>query len=419
MVGRLARTTWLLSFAVALAPRLAAAERPAPAPQCLPGRYALEGRPAAPSASGLDGFSLAADGALTLPGCRAFHTHVQSGRGWTFLRTALVCERRRRLELSAWIHTSECRLEGRLEGFGMRPRAIRARRVAPPEMAPRELAAEIEGGEIQMHWRPPDPASGMTEVRLLRRLNQPPADAYDPLAALVFSGSAAAASEPISALLPDTAESPHMYHYAAFGCRPDGSCEPIGSRTAVAPTLAQALAAGGYVIHWRHASATVCNDFTFYGPASDPKVPDWWRSCESDCRVATARQLDEAGRHEAQTIGAELRARGVPFGRVLTSEYCRNVETALRMALGPEPEQTPAITFFVYGNERCRDSWALLAEPPEPGTNTALIGHSGFGYDCPVLERLAWGEAAVFKPDGLGGAELVAHLHWDEWSELP
>ena len=45
-----------------------------------------------------------------------------------------------------------------------------------------------------------------------------------------------------------------------------------------------------------------------------------------------------------------------------------------------------------------RAAWAA-------GTNTALIGHAGF--TCAVLQSLAWGEAAIFKPDGAGGTQFV------------
>jgi hypothetical protein len=180
------------------------------------------------------------------------------------------------------------------------------------------------------------------------------------------------------------------------------------------------LAGGGYVIHWRHASANVCADATALGTAATTTSPDWWKSCESNCSVATARQLNAAGRDEATAMGSTLRARGIPFGRVITSEFCRNVETATLMDLGPTLEESPAITFFVHdeGN-RCEASTALLADVPALGTNTAIIGHAGFPEPCPVLADLAWSEGAIFKPDGLGGSVLVTRLLWNEWSTLP
>jgi len=286
--------------------------------------------------------------------------------------------------------------------------------------APSGLAAEIAGGDVVLTWTPPDPASGLTEARLVRRLNEPPVDADDPEAPLVFAGGASETVDAVTALLPDTTETPRTYHYAVFGCVPGGACETTGSRTTLTPTLVQALAAGGYVFHWRHASATVCSDNLALGTAATTMTPDWWKSCEVDCGAATARQLNDTGRNEATTIGNELRGRGIPFGRVVTSEFCRNVETAELMALGPVPEESPAITYFVYDEAaRCASSYALLAETPASGANTALVGHAGFSPTCPVLGELVWGEAAVFKPHGIGGSELVTRVLWDAWSALP
>ena len=144
--------------------------------------------------------------------------------------------------------------------------------------------------------------------------------------------------------------------------------------------LPDVLRAGGYVIHWRHASATVCSDRLDLGPAATTSSPDWWKSCDADCPsggpvIATARQLSDIGRSESVAIGQALDQRGVPIGRMLASEFCRNVETAQLMDLGPPIEQSPAITYFVYDEGgRCADTFALLAEAPPAGTNTALIG---------------------------------------------
>jgi phosphohistidine phosphatase SixA len=51
---------------------------------------------------------------------------------------------------------------------------------------------------------------------------------------------------------------------------------------------------------------------------------------------ATQRNLVDEGRREAERLGAALRARKVPVARVLSSPWCRCVETA-RIAFGVEP----------------------------------------------------------------------------------
>jgi phosphohistidine phosphatase SixA len=430
---------------------------------CPPGRFLVTSPVPPPAAEPVEVVAFDAAGTLTIDGCGPTAATVRAGRSWTRLHARWEpCGQHRRLRLRARIHAPECTtLEGWLRGTGYpatefsavrstcgdgvldvaggeqcdasavggdvpcpgscgEPSSATPCRCTSIETAPSRLAAAIVGGDVVLTWTPPDPASGLTDVRLVRRLNQPPADADDPQATLVFVGSAAEAVDPVAGLLPDTAETSRTYHYAVFGCLPGGSCETTGSRASLIPSLVQVLAAGGYVLHWRHATATVCADNLALGTAATTMVPDWWQSCEADCAIATARQLSDVGRNEATAIGAELRARGVPFGRVVTSEFCRNVETADLMALGPVPEESPAITYFVHDEaNRCADSYALLAEAPASGTNTALIGHAGFSPACPVLGELAWGEAAVFKPDGIGGTEFVTRVLWDGWSALP
>jgi hypothetical protein len=121
---------------------------------------------------------------------------------------------------------------------------------------------------------------------------------------------------------------------------------------------------------------------------------------------------------EATSIGSDFDLLGIAVSRVSTSEYCRNVTTAELMDFGPAIEERQDITYYVYDEAgRCGASYALLAETPAPGTNTAVIGHAGFV--CDVLGSLAWGEAAVFRPDGQGGVDFVARVPWNQWLALP
>lgn len=287
-----------------------------------------------------------------------------------------------------------------------------------PPPAPSDLAAVVAGATVQLTWTSPDPASGLTHARLLRRLNADPSGPEDPAASLVFAGAAESADDDLTLLLPDTTATPRVYRYAVYACDSGGNCEGAGSHAALTPTLVDALKAGGYVLHWRHASADVCADQTALGTAATTAVPDWWKSCDANCGTATARQLNAAGRAEAAAIGDAFAARGIPVGRVRTSEFCRNVETASGMDFGPAIEEIPDLTYFVYNEaSRCSLTFAMLAEAPPAGTNGALIGHAG--NSCPPLSALAWAEAAVYKPDGLGGATYVDRVLAGAWLSLP
>ena len=93
----------------------------------------------------------------------------------------------------------------------------------------------------------------------------------------------------------------------------------------LAPTSAGAdealwalLRGGGQVVLMRHATTT-------------PGVGDPPGFRLGDC--PTQRNLTDAGRDEARRIGAAFRSRDVPVGRVLSSRWCRCLETA-QLAFG-------------------------------------------------------------------------------------
>lgn len=291
--------------------------------------------------------------------------------------------------------------------------------LADPNPAPQDLTIWVLGGEVRLRWIAPEPASGNRQVRLLRRLNAPPAGPQDAAADLLYAGSATQYVDPITGLLPNFT-SPQVYYYAVFGCDLAGTtCESVGSQVALAPTLVECLRGGGYTIHWRHADADVCADQLQLGTAANTTVPNWWRSCDSNCTTATARQLNATGVQRATIIGQQIRSMGIPIGRVVSSEYCRCIGTAQAMDFGPTIETDPGVTYFVYDEaNRCTTNYDLIEQVPMAGTNTAIIGHAGFSSTCATLGSLAWGECAIFKPDGQGGATLIGRLLWDQWGQL-
>ena len=65
-----------------------------------------------------------------------------------------------------------------------------------------------------------------------------------------------------------------------------------------------------------------------------------------DC--STQRTLNDAGRAQAEATGAMLRAQGMRFERVLTSQWCRCRETADLLGLGPV-EEVPAFNSHFAG----------------------------------------------------------------------
>ena len=274
--------------------------------------------------------------------------------------------------------------------------------------APTSLSATVDAAGIALSWTLTGAAPA--SMRVVRKRGSPPAGVGD--GDVVFAGTGTAARDAAPELNPLV-----TLHYAAFACNPCGDCEPTGARASLTPTLTQALRAGGYVLFWRHATANTCQDRQELGRASMPQIVDWWKSCDRNCATALARQLDQQGYDEADAIGGAIRTRMIPFSRVLSSEYCRSVETAAHMALGPPTETFKDITFYVYFPEidACVAFPKLLAVVPSAGSNTAIVAHTFAGCTDGIASAEAW----IYRPDGKGGSTLIAKVKANEWAGLP
>lgn len=105
---------------------------------------------------------------------------------------------------------------------------------------------------------------------------------------------------------------------------------------AAEPLSLEALARPGRVLMVRHAYA--------------PGTGDPANFTIGDC--GTQRNLDERGRAQAAALGARLKKAGVTRARVYSSEWCRCLETARLLDLGPV-EPLPALnSFFDRPQER-------------------------------------------------------------------
>lgn len=95
----------------------------------------------------------------------------------------------------------------------------------------------------------------------------------------------------------------------------------------------------------------------------------------ADC--ATQRNLVDEGRREAERLGAALRARNVPVALVVSSPWCRCIETA-RIAFGSEPSIDDALSnLFEHSHNRDRQVAAfrkIVAAAPRQG-NLMLVTH--------------------------------------------
>ena len=127
-----------------------------------------------------------------------------------------------------------------------------------------------------------------------------------------------------------------------------------------------------------------------------------------DC--TTQRNLSAAGREESRRIGEAFRRHGVPVGRVLSSRWCRCLDTA-RLAFGRVESWPPLDSFF---EDRSRESGqtaavrALLAEPVTGGT-LVLVTHQ---VNITALTGIvpAAGEMVVLSRRPDGGVSVVGRV---------
>jgi phosphohistidine phosphatase SixA len=124
-----------------------------------------------------------------------------------------------------------------------------------------------------------------------------------------------------------------------------------------------------------------------------------------DC--ATQRNLNDEGRRESRQVGEAFRARKLPVARVLSSPWCRCVETA-RLAFGGSETWTPLSNLFGRSEnreEQVRQMRARVSETP-PGGNLVLVTH---GSTIAALTGINpdTAEMVVVAPQG-GGRFAVA-----------
>lgn len=176
-----------------------------------------------------------------------------------------------------------------------------------------------------------------------------------------------------------------------------GICVFLGTiaPATAADTAWAALRLGGHLALMRHALAP---------GAGDP--PDF---VLEDC--ATQRNLSQEGRDQAARIGAEARANGITAARVLSSQWCRCLETANLLGLGPV-EPMPALNSSFRHPENAIDqtlaveAWIASQEIAQPlflvthqANITALTG---------VYPRS--GEILIVAPEADGGLVLIERL---------
>ena len=196
-----------------------------------------------------------------------------------------------------------------------------------------------------------------------------------------------------------------------------GFIAPVFAAPAAAPALPTlsaeqvhallpALRQGGFIFYFRHA-------------ATRHDQVDRQPVVLNEC--ATQRNLSAAGQAQASAIGEAFRALRIPVGRVLSSPFCRCVETASRAFSVVETRDDLYFAIGLKQAERQAKGEALsgmLAQPPAAGSNTVLVAHTANLKEAAHIWPKPEGVAIVFRPDGHGGFEVFGRIAPDTWPRV-
>jgi phosphohistidine phosphatase SixA len=170
--------------------------------------------------------------------------------------------------------------------------------------------------------------------------------------------------------------------------------------------LVRALQSGGHVIYFRHM-------------ATDQSQVDSNRIDLENC--ATQRNLSDKGRDQARSIGQSFARLGIKVSKVLSSPYCRCIETA-KLGFG-EPAIVPDLEFAISKSESEAKRlgvvlYKLLATRPPRGTNTVVIAHSANLKEAAAIWPQPEGAAHIFQPQDEGRFVHLGRIGPEEWDAL-
>lgn len=162
------------------------------------------------------------------------------------------------------------------------------------------------------------------------------------------------------------------------------------------PVALSELARPGRVLMLRHATAPGTGD------------PPNFRL--DDC--ATQRNLDAAGRAQAALLGRRLAQAGIVQAKIYSSQWCRCLETARLLELGPV-EPLPALNSF-YPQPEQREATiarlrAFLAALPTQGPPVVLVTHQ-FTINAFTEQGTVSGGGSLFELNGTGSPRLLGAI---------
>lgn len=128
-----------------------------------------------------------------------------------------------------------------------------------------------------------------------------------------------------------------------------------------------------YAIILRHGDADNGRDFTAANPGRD-EPDNWWKSCDN----TLARQLNERGKTRSTELGKVFKDLNYPITRVISSEFCRSVQTAQLINVGPTIVQDNRINHPSHnktGKGLLNGMIEIMKEQPVDNKMTLVVMH--------------------------------------------
>ena len=173
-------------------------------------------------------------------------------------------------------------------------------------------------------------------------------------------------------------------HYFVFALALIAAFVPLTAQPNEA--LWSELSKSGHVVLMRHAVTTP--------GAGDPPGMRL-----DDC--STQRNLTEHGRQHARRIGDEFRARRISVDRVMSSPWCRCIETA-RLAFGKAEVWQPLSNLFGRSENEAKQVTQLRAFVSQPRSASAVLVTHGSTIAALTGISAGTGEMVVVAPEGDG-----------------
>lgn len=219
---------------------------------------------------------------------------------------------------------------------------------------------------------------------------------------LKFNRIATAVALSLTLALPAAAQDPTDF------VQPAGAKNPAQIESAKGMSTDDLIAAmkeGGHVIFVRHTE-------------TERNWADQVVAVTSDC--STQRVLSEDGWNQAREIGKQFKKHEIPFGDVISSEYCRAWKTA-SLAFD-KYKQNPDLN-FVAAATYTPGQWDIMSKnmtphlaaiPPE-GTNTILVGHDDPFNAATWIYPAPMGSVWIIKPHADGKFQVLGTIAPDKW----